>query len=151
MLNAHEMGRKYEASPGGCGESNGFTAETRSVPRKAKPQGHGGAHGERCLLLAASGLLARGFFLWCFCYDQVVGLANEGFKFIEGEDVGVCQEDPFVTTDEIFRIYEANPREFAVSWESMLAQCTPESLQRFQDACAQSEAAGGQFNLELEI
>ncbi len=107
MLNAHEMGRKYEASPGGCGESNGFTAEdrrgftaeTRSVPRKAKPQGHGGAHGERCLLLAASGLLARGFFLWCFRYDQVVGLANEGFKFIEGEDVGVCQEDPFVTAN----------------------------------------------------
>src|SRR5260370_30931008 len=107
MLNAHEMGRKYEASPGGCGESNGFTAEdrrgftaeTRSVPRKAKPQGHGGAHGERCLLLAAAGLLARGFFLWCFPYDQVVGLANEGFKFIEGEDVGGCQEDPFVTAN----------------------------------------------------
>src|SRR5260370_12803932 len=99
MLNADERGRKYEASRGGCGESNGFTAETRSAPSKAKPQGHGGAHGERCLLLAASGLLARGFFLWCFCCDQVVGPANEGFKFIEGKGVVVCQEDPFVTAN----------------------------------------------------
>jgi PAS domain S-box-containing protein len=54
-------------------------------------------------------------------------------------------------TDEMFRIYEANPREFSVSWDSMLAQCTPESLQRFQDACARSEAAAGQLDLELEI
>jgi PAS domain S-box-containing protein len=54
-------------------------------------------------------------------------------------------------TDEMFRIYEANPREFSVSWDSMLAQCTPESLQRFRDACDQSEAAGGQLDLELEI
>ncbi len=54
-------------------------------------------------------------------------------------------------TDEMFRIYEANPGEFAVSWDSMLAQCTPESLQLFQDACARSEAAGGQLDLELEI
>ena len=54
-------------------------------------------------------------------------------------------------TDEMFRIFEANPREFGVSWDSMLAQCTPESLQRFQEACARTEAAGGQFDLELEI
>jgi PAS domain S-box-containing protein len=54
-------------------------------------------------------------------------------------------------TDEMFRIYEANPREFTVSWDSMLAQCTPESLQRFRDAFDQSEQTGGQIDLELEI
>jgi PAS domain S-box-containing protein len=54
-------------------------------------------------------------------------------------------------TDEMFRIYEADPREFAVSWESMLAQCTPESLRRFRDACERSETAGGQLDLELQI
>src|SRR6266404_3549669 len=54
-------------------------------------------------------------------------------------------------TDEMFRIYEANPREFSVSWDSMLAQCTPESRQRFRESCTRSEAAGGQIDLELEI
>jgi PAS domain S-box-containing protein len=54
-------------------------------------------------------------------------------------------------TDEMFRIYEADPGEFAVSWGSMLAQCTPESLQRFREACDRSEAAGGQIDLELQI
>jgi PAS domain S-box-containing protein len=54
-------------------------------------------------------------------------------------------------TDEMYRIYEASPKEFAVTWASMLAQCTPESLHRFRDACKRSEAAGGQLDLELEI
>lgn len=54
-------------------------------------------------------------------------------------------------TEEMYRIYEADPEEFAVSWDSMLAQCTPESLQRFHDARQKSEAAGGQLDLELEI
>jgi PAS domain S-box-containing protein len=54
-------------------------------------------------------------------------------------------------TDEMFRIYETNPREFDVSWDSMLAKCTPESLQRFEEVFARSEAAGGQIDLELEI
>jgi PAS domain S-box-containing protein len=54
-------------------------------------------------------------------------------------------------TDEMYRIYEANPEDFVVSWESMLAQCTPDSLQRFRDACDQSEAADGQLDMELEI
>jgi PAS domain S-box-containing protein len=54
-------------------------------------------------------------------------------------------------TDEMFRIYEAEPAEFALSWDVMLAQCTPESLQRFRDACDRSEAAGGQLDLELQI
>jgi two-component system, NarL family, sensor histidine kinase UhpB len=54
-------------------------------------------------------------------------------------------------TDEMYSIYEANPKEFAVSWDSMLAQCIPESLQRFRDASKRAEADGGQFDLELEI
>ncbi|HEV7612160.1 MAG TPA: PAS domain S-box protein [Steroidobacteraceae bacterium] len=54
-------------------------------------------------------------------------------------------------TDEMYSIYEADPDVFIVSWESMLERCMPESLQRFNDACKQSEAAGGQIDLELEI
>jgi PAS domain S-box-containing protein len=54
-------------------------------------------------------------------------------------------------TDEMYRIYEADPAEFAVSWDSMLAQCTPESLMRFREACARSETTGGQLDLELQI
>jgi PAS domain S-box-containing protein len=54
-------------------------------------------------------------------------------------------------TDEMYRIYETSPKEFAVSWDSMLAHCTPESLQRFQEACDRSGATGGQLDLELEI
>ena len=54
-------------------------------------------------------------------------------------------------TDEMYRIYEANPKEFAVSWHSMLAQCTPDSRRRFRNACKRSEAVGGQLDLELEI
>ncbi len=54
-------------------------------------------------------------------------------------------------TDEMYRIYEANPKEFAVSWHSMLAQCTPESRQRFHDACKRSEMTGGQLDLELDV
>ncbi len=54
-------------------------------------------------------------------------------------------------TDEMYRIYEAQPKEFAVSWHSMLAQCTPQSLKQFNDACQQAEAVGGALDLELEI
>jgi PAS domain S-box-containing protein len=54
-------------------------------------------------------------------------------------------------TDEMYRIYEANPKEFAVSWHSMLAQCTPDSRRRFHEACKRSEVTGGQIDLELEI
>jgi PAS domain S-box-containing protein len=52
-------------------------------------------------------------------------------------------------TDEMYRIYESSPAEFTVTWDAMLAQCTPESLQRFHDACESSESAG--IDLELEI
>lgn len=54
-------------------------------------------------------------------------------------------------TDEMFRIFDANPREFDLSWESMLAQCVPESRQQFQEACRRAEAGIGRIDLELEI
>jgi PAS domain S-box-containing protein len=54
-------------------------------------------------------------------------------------------------TDEMYRIYEANPKEFAVSWHSMLAQCSADSRHRFHEACKRSEVTGGQIDLELEI
>jgi PAS domain S-box-containing protein len=54
-------------------------------------------------------------------------------------------------TDEMFRIYETNPAEFAPSWDSMLAQCSPESQQRLRDAWDRAEAVGGQIELEIEI
>jgi len=54
-------------------------------------------------------------------------------------------------TEEMYRIYEASPKEFAVSWHSMLAQCTPQSLQRFNEACKHAETTGGSLDLELEI
>ncbi len=54
-------------------------------------------------------------------------------------------------TDEMYRIYEATPEEFPVSWDTMLGQCTPESLRRFHDARDHSEASGVELDLELEI
>jgi PAS domain S-box-containing protein len=54
-------------------------------------------------------------------------------------------------TEEMFRIYETTPAEFVVSWDSMLAQCTPESLERYYAAVARAESADGHLNLELEI
>jgi len=54
-------------------------------------------------------------------------------------------------TAEMFRIYDTSPDSFAVSWESMLAQCMPESCQRFHDACVRAETTDGHFDLELEI
>jgi PAS domain S-box-containing protein len=54
-------------------------------------------------------------------------------------------------TDEMFRIYDTNPKDFPVCWESMLARWVPESAAQFQEACRHAEAAGGQLDLELEI
>jgi PAS domain S-box-containing protein len=54
-------------------------------------------------------------------------------------------------TDEMFRIYETNPNEFVVSWDSMLAHCTPQSRQRFSDVFRAAESANGDIDLELEI
>lgn len=54
-------------------------------------------------------------------------------------------------TDEMYRIYEANPGEFDLSWNSMEVQCIPESLQRLRDAWDRAEAVGGPIDLEIEI
>jgi PAS domain S-box-containing protein len=54
-------------------------------------------------------------------------------------------------TDEMYRIYDTSPQSFAVTWESMLGQCTPESCQRFHEACVRAEMTDGHFDLELEV
>jgi PAS domain S-box-containing protein len=54
-------------------------------------------------------------------------------------------------TDEMFRIYGAQPKEFALSWESMLGQCVPASGELFREACRRAEAGEGHIDLELEI
>ena len=54
-------------------------------------------------------------------------------------------------TEEMFSIYETTPARFVVSWDSMLAQCTTESRQRFHEAWKRAESADGQIDLELEI
>jgi two-component system sensor kinase FixL len=54
-------------------------------------------------------------------------------------------------TDEMFRIYGANAKEFELSWETMLAQCVPESGEQFKNACRRAEAGEGHIDLELEI
>ena len=54
-------------------------------------------------------------------------------------------------TDEMFRIYGTHPKEFVLSWESMLAQCVPESGVLFRQACRRAEAGEGHIDLELEI
>ena len=54
-------------------------------------------------------------------------------------------------TEELFNIYETSPAEFIVSWESALAQCTPESRQLFHDNWKEAETTDGKLDLELEI
>src|SRR5208282_3143852 len=99
----------------------GASAKTGQAP---------GHRGHRLLFAAfAWRLLAHGFTLWRLCYDQIVGLANQGFEFRGGQDVGVCQKYPFVAADvgglgdafdfeefvEFFRsAFKANGREVAL-------------------------------------
>ena len=54
-------------------------------------------------------------------------------------------------TDEMFRIYGTTPKDFRLSWESMLAQCVPESGELFKKACRRAEGGEGHIDLELEI
>jgi PAS domain S-box-containing protein len=54
-------------------------------------------------------------------------------------------------TEEMFRIYETTPAEFVPSWDAALAQCTPESSQRFHEAWRRAEAGDGVFDMEAEI
>jgi PAS domain S-box-containing protein len=54
-------------------------------------------------------------------------------------------------TDEMYRIFGTNPKEFKLSWEAMLAQCVPDSGEQFRQACRKAESGGGHIDLELEI
>ena len=54
-------------------------------------------------------------------------------------------------TEEMYRIFGAKRDEFQLTWESMLAQCVPESREQFTDACQRAEAGAGHIDLELEI
>ncbi len=54
-------------------------------------------------------------------------------------------------TEEMFRIFETSPTQFVVSWDALLAQCTPESRERFHNAWRRAELSDGQLDLELEI
>jgi PAS domain S-box-containing protein len=54
-------------------------------------------------------------------------------------------------TDEMYRIYETQREEFAVTWHSMMAQCPPESKQKLNDAIAQAELTDGRLDAEIEI
>jgi PAS domain S-box-containing protein len=54
-------------------------------------------------------------------------------------------------TEEMYRIFGAKRGEFELTWESMLAQCVPESREQFRDECQKAEAGAGHIDLELEI
>jgi PAS domain S-box-containing protein len=54
-------------------------------------------------------------------------------------------------TEEMYRIFGANAQEFELTWDSMLAQCVPESREQFREAFQKAEARAGHIDLELEI
>jgi PAS domain S-box-containing protein len=54
-------------------------------------------------------------------------------------------------TAEMYRIFGAKRGDFQLTWESMLAQCVPESREQFREACQRAEAGSGHIDLELEI
>src|SRR5882757_4527659 len=56
-----------------------------------------------------------------------------------------------VWTDEMYRIYETQREEFAVTWHSMMAQCPPESRKELNDAIATAESTDGRLDVEVEI
>jgi PAS domain S-box-containing protein len=54
-------------------------------------------------------------------------------------------------TAEMYRIFGAKRGDFQLTWESMLAQCVPESREQFRQACERAETGAGHIDLELEI
>ncbi|HEX3397613.1 MAG TPA: PAS domain-containing protein [Steroidobacteraceae bacterium] len=54
-------------------------------------------------------------------------------------------------TDEVYRIFGTNAREFNLTWDAMLAQFVPESQALFRQACREAEAGAGHIDLELQI
>ena len=59
--------------------------------------------------------------------------------------------DVLTWTDEMFRIYETTPQEFAISRDAVKARFTTESRRRLEAAAALAETTGGHLDLELEI
>ena len=55
------------------------------------------------------------------------------------------------STEEMYRIFGVKRGDFQLTWESMLAQCVPESRELFREACQKAEAGAGHIDLELEI
>ena len=53
-------------------------------------------------------------------------------------------------TEEMFRIFDTNPKDCAPSWDAMVDRCTPESAEKLREAFRRGET-GGQIDLELEI
>src|ERR1019366_2438039 len=94
----HWIGETMRRAQGVAGSQTGSPPRTPRTPRKALTTG---GTGEPALFLAAFAwrFPLRGFLLWRSCHDQVIRLANQGSEFAGGQDVGVCQKDPFVAAD----------------------------------------------------
>jgi len=54
-------------------------------------------------------------------------------------------------TDELYRIFDASPKEFTPTWEAMLKQCLPESAERLRAGLFRSRGGVGQLDVEIEI
>ncbi len=54
-------------------------------------------------------------------------------------------------TEEMFSIYETDPKHFVLTWDSMMAQCTAESQRCLKEALARAESGDGTLDLEFEI
>jgi PAS domain S-box-containing protein len=54
-------------------------------------------------------------------------------------------------TDEVFRIFDANPRDFEPTRGFILACCVPSSAQELRDGWEKAKSGGGRLDLELEI
>jgi PAS domain S-box-containing protein len=54
-------------------------------------------------------------------------------------------------TEELYRIFDASPREFTPTWEAMLKQCVPDSAERLRAGLFRSRGGVGQLDVEIEI
>ena len=54
-------------------------------------------------------------------------------------------------TDEMYRIYETTPAEFAPSWQAVIARFTSDSGKRFHETWGRAESCGGVIEMESEI
>jgi len=54
-------------------------------------------------------------------------------------------------TDQLYRIFDANPKEFTPTWDGILERCEPESALRLRAALSRARSASGALDLEIEI